>query len=65
MGGLRLQEPPCERNLSLVDQHVGPVKTEAKLMPIDECVAHDLYFPSGVQSPEGMKAAQSDGSRPS
>lgn len=29
---------------SLVDQHVGPVKTEAsrKLMPIDEFVAHDL-----------------------
>ena len=29
---------------SLVDQHVGPVKTEAsrKLMPIDEYVAHDL-----------------------
>jgi len=28
----------------LVDQHVGPVKTEAsrKLMPIDEYVAHDL-----------------------
>jgi len=29
---------------SLVDQHVGPVKTEAsrKLMPIDDYVAHDL-----------------------
>ena len=29
---------------SLVDQHVGPLKTEAsrKLMPIDEYVAHDL-----------------------
>jgi len=29
---------------SLVDQHVGPVKTEAsrKLMPIDVYVAHDL-----------------------
>ena len=29
---------------SLVDQHVGPVKTEAsrKLMPLDEYVAHDL-----------------------
>ena len=29
---------------SLVDQHVGPVKTEAsrKLMPIDEYIAHDL-----------------------
>jgi len=29
---------------SLVDQHVGPVKTEAsrKLMPMDEYVAHDL-----------------------
>ena len=29
---------------SLVDQHVGPVKTEAsrKLMPIDEFVARDL-----------------------
>jgi integrase len=29
---------------SLVDQHVGPVKTEAsrRLMPIDEYVAHDL-----------------------
>ena len=29
---------------SLVDQHVGPVKTEAsrKLMPIDEYVARDL-----------------------
>src|SRR5271166_899225 len=29
---------------SLVDQHVGPVKTEGsrKLMPIDEYVAHDL-----------------------
>jgi integrase len=29
---------------SLVDQHVGPLKTEAsrRLMPIDEYVAHDL-----------------------
>jgi len=29
---------------SLVDQHVGPVKTEAsrKLMPIDEFIARDL-----------------------
>jgi integrase len=49
LAGLKWEDVDFKRlhlnvNRSLVDQHVGPVKTEVsrKLMPIDEYVAREL-----------------------